>query len=300
MSKDTSDMNVFFARLWIRLVRRMKGLAMPVRECLARVAACVLWTAVPKRRHIIETNLRACFPEMSETERRALARRVYVRLARAAIDHGTLWEADQEEIRRFVTFEGLENLLEEAKTGPLIVVAPHFAGLDAAGIALNTYVRGVSLYQKQSNPAWDEAVLVGRKRFSDPILIAKSNASDLRPVLRAMKEGLPFYYLPDMDHGIKNSIFVPFFGVQAATLPMVSRLARVTRAKVVWCIATMTEKGYHVILSKPWENFPTADYEADTLRVNQELEEWIRAYPDQYLWVHRRFKTRPEGEPSIY
>lgn len=300
MSKDTSDMNVFFARLWIRLVRRMKGLAMPVRECLARVAARVLWTAVPKRRHIIETNLRVCFPEMSETERRALARRVYVRLARAAIDHGTLWEADQEEIRRFVTFEGLEDLLEEAKTGPLIVVAPHFAGLDAAGIALNTYVRGVSLYQKQSNPAWDEAVLTGRKRFSDPILIAKSNASDLRPVLRAMKEGLPFYYLPDMDHGIKNSIFVPFFGVQAATLPMVSRLARVTRAKVVWCIATMTEKGYHVILSKPWENFPTADYEADTLRVNQELEEWIRAYPDQYLWVHRRFKTRPEGEPSIY
>ena len=300
MSKDTSDMNVFFARLWIRLVRRMKGLAMPVRECLARVAACVLWTAVPKRRHIIETNLRACFPEMSETERRALARRVYVRLARAAIDHGTLWEADQEEIRRFVTFEGLEDLLEEAKTGSLIVVAPHFAGLDAAGIALNTYVRGVSLYQKQSNPAWDEAVLAGRKRFSDPILIAKSNASDLRPVLRAMKEGLPFYYLPDMDHGIKNSIFVPFFGVQAATLPMVSRRARVTRAKVVWCIATMTEKGYHVILSKPWENFPTADYEADTQRVNQELEEWIRAYPDQYLWVHRRFKTRPEGEPSIY
>ena len=300
MSKDTSDMNVFFARLWIRLVRRMKGLSMPARERLARVVARVLWTAVPKRRHIIETNLRVCFPEMSETERRALARRVYVRLARAAIDHGTLWEADQEEIRRFVTFEGLENLLEEAKTGPVIAVAPHFAGLDAAGIALNTYVRGVSLYQKQSNPAWDEAVLAGRKRFSDPILIAKSNASDLRPVLRAMKEGLPFYYLPDMDHGIKNSIFVPFFGVQAATLPMVSRLARVTRAKVVWCIATMTEKGYHVILSKPWENFPTADYEADTLRVTQELEEWIRAYPDQYLWVHRRFKTRPEGEPSIY
>ena len=103
-----------------------------------------------------------------------------------------------------------------------------------------------------------------------------------------------------MDHGIKNSIFVPFFGVQAATLPMVSRLARVTRAKVLWCIATMTEEGYHVIISKPWENFPTADFEADTRRLNAGLEEWIRAYPDQYLWVHRRFKTRPEGEQSLY
>lgn len=178
-------------------------------------------------------------------------------------------------------------------------MAPHFAGLDAAGIALNTYVRGVSLYQKQSNPAWDEAVLAGRKRFSDPVLIAKSNESDLRPVLRAIRRA-SFYYLPDMDHGIKNSIFVPFFGVQAATLPMVSRLARVTRAKVLWCIATMTEEGYHVIISKPWENFPTADFEADTRRLNAELEEWIRAYPDQYLWVHRRFKTRPEGEQSLY
>lgn len=273
---------------------------MPVREGLARVAALLLWIAVPKRRHVITTNLKLCFPELAEKERRALAHRVYVRLARAAIDHGTLWEADKETLQKFVTFEGLENLLENDEKTPLIVVAPHFAGLDAAGITLNTYVRGVSLYQKQSNPAWDEAVLKGRKRFSDPVLIAKSQDNDLRPVLRAMRDGLPFYYLPDMDHGIKNSIFVPFFGVQAATLPMVSRLARVTKARVLWCIATMTDEGYHVILSKPWENFPTADYEADTLRVNKELEDWIRAYPDQYLWVHRRFKTRPEGESSLY
>lgn len=271
-----------------------------IREGLARVVALLLWVAIPKRRKVITTNLKLCFPELSHKERQALAHRVYVRLARAAVDHGTLWEADKEEIQKFVTFEGLETLLDTASKSPVIVVAPHFAGLDAAGIALNTYIRGVSLYQKQSNPAWDEAVLKGRKRFSDPILIAKSDASDLRPVLRAMKEGLPFYYLPDMDHGVKNSIFVPFFGIKAATLPMVSRLAKVTKARVFWCIATMTDRGYHVIISKPWENFPTKDFEADTLRVNQELEEWIRAYPDQYLWVHRRFKTRPEGEQSLY
>lgn len=170
----------------------------------------------------------------------------------------------------------------------------------AAGIALNTYVRGVSLYQKQSNPAWDKATLEGRLRFSNPVLIPKSKASDLRPVIREMKKGLPFYYLPDMDHGKKHSIFVPFFGVSAATLPMVSRLARVTKAKVVWCIATMTDEGYFVRVSEPWKDFPTADFEADTARVNRELEAWIRQHPDQYLWVHRRFKTRPEGEPSLY
>lgn len=292
-------MNEFFSRLWVALVRRMSGLSMPTRERLARVAAAVLWVVIPKRRHVTLTNLRLCFPELTPEERRALARRVYVRLARAAIDHGTLWTASAQEIRQFVRFHGLENLLE-ADGRQTIVVAPHFAGLDAAGIALNTYVRGVSLYQKQSNPVWDKAVLEGRLRFSNPVLIARSRASDLRPVIRAMKEGLPFYYLPDMDHGRKHSIFVPFFGQQAATLPMVSRLAKVTRARVLWCIATMTDEGYEVFISKPWENFPTADAEADTLRVNEELEAWIRRFPDQYLWVHRRFKSRPEGEPSVY
>ena len=291
-------MNEFFSRLWVALVRRMSGLSMPMRERLARLAASVLWGAIPKRRHVTLTNLRLCFPELSEAERMKLARRVYVRLARAAIDHGTLWTASADEIRRFVRFEGLEHLLEGE--GPTIVVAPHFAGLDAAGIALNTYVRGVSLYQKQSNPVWDKAVLEGRLRFSNPVLIARSKESDLRPVIRAMREGLPFYYLPDMDHGRKHSIFVPFFGQQAATLPMVSRLAKVTRARVLWCIATMTDEGYEVIITPAWKDFPTADVEADTRRVNEELEQWIRRFPDQYLWVHRRFKSRPEGEPSVY
>lgn len=292
-------MNNAFARLWVALIRAMHGLSMKNRTRLARLAARILWYVVPKRRHVTLTNLRLCFPELSEKERDELAERIYVRLGRAAIDHGTLWVGSREEVREFVKFEGLEHLLDE-KNRPVIVVAPHFAGLDAAGIALNTYVRGVSLYQPQSNPVWDKAMLEGRKRFSDPVLVAKSNSSDLRPVLRAMKEGLPFYYLPDMDHGRRNSIFVPFFGVEAATLPMVSRLARLTRAKVLWCIATMTESGYAVTISPPLENFPTDDPEADTLRINRELEAWVRKQPDQYLWVHRRFKTRPEGEPSVY
>ena len=161
-------------------------------------------------------------------------------------------------------------------------------------------MRGVSLYQKQSNPVWDKALLEGRLRFSNPVLIAKTGDNDLRTVMKHIREGLPFYYLPDMDHGARNSIFVPFFGVKAATIPMVSRLARVMRAKVVWCIATMTDDGYRVEISAPLENFPTKDPEVDTTRLNKELEAYIRRHPDQYLWVHRRFKTRPEGEPSVY
>lgn len=292
-------MNEWFSRLWVRIIKSMRGLSMPMRWRLSKAAAWFFWFAVPKRRHVILTNLRLCFPELSEAERTALARRVYVRLARAAIDHGTLWTGSAEEIRRFVVFHGLENLLN-GDPRPTICVSPHFAGLDAAGIALNTYVRGVSLYQTQSNPVWDKALLEGRLRFSNPVLIPKTKGSDLRPVMRAMKQGLPFYYLPDMDHGRRNSIFVPFFGVEAATIPMVSRLAKVMKAKVIWCFATMTETGYEVEITPPIDNFPTDDPVADTRRLNAILEERIRRHPDQYLWVHRRFKTRPEGEPSVY
>ena len=292
-------MTEWFSRFWVKVIKSLHHWSPEARERLAGVLARIFWWVIPKRRHTTLTNLRLCFPELSEKERLDIAHSLYRRLARAALDHSVLWEGSAEEIQKFVTFEGLEEMLNTTPQ-PVIVVAPHFAGLDAAGVALNTYVRGVSLYQKQSNPVWDEAVLEGRKRFSDPILIAKSDANDLRPVIRAMREGLPFYYLPDMDHGARNSIFVPFFGVSAATLPMVSRMAKLTKAKVFWCIATMTKKGYHVIFSEAWKDFPTDDVYADTLRVNQELEQWIRAYPDQYFWVHRRFKTRPEGEPSVY
>ena len=173
-------------------------------------------------------------------------------------------------------------------------------GLDAAGIGLNLHVRGCSLYQKQANPVWDEAALKGRLRFANPELIAKHGRGDLKAVIRAMNKGLPFYYLPDMDHGRKNSIFIPFFGVPAATVPMACRLAKLTRAKVCMCIAEMTDKGYVVHISPAWENYPTDDVEADTRRITAELENWILKLPDQYLWSHRRFKTRPEGEPSVY
>lgn len=288
------------SRFWIWVVRRvLVHVPMPCRNALAQVVGAVFWYAVPKRRHVIMTNLRLCFPEWSEKERLTVAHADYVRLARAALDHGVLWSGTREQVAQLVQFEGLEHVTN-TDNRPLLVVAPHFVGLDAAGIALNLYVRGVSLYQRQTNPEWNRAALKGRLRFSNPVLIEKNSANDLRPVIRAMREGLPFYYLPDLDNGPRNSIFVPFFGVPAATLPMAGRLAKVVKAKVLFCVAHMTKTGYHVYISAPLENFPTDDPVADTRRLTALLEDWIRRYPDQYLWTHRRFKTRPAGEPSVY
>ena len=291
-------MNELLARFWIGVVKLFRFVPIAARGRIAAAVGWILWLAIPKRRHVTLTNLRLCFPELSDKERLALAHSLYRRMARAALDHGVLWAGSAEEISRMVSFEGLENITQTKE--PLIVISPHFVGLDAAGIALNLHVRGCSLYQKQANPVWDEAALKGRLRFANPELIAKHGRGDLKAVIRAMNKGLPFYYLPDMDHGRKNSIFIPFFGVPAATVPMACRLAKLTRAKVCMCIAEMTDTGYVVHISPAWENYPTDDVEADTRRITAELENWILKLPDQYLWSHRRFKTRPEGEPSVY
>lgn len=292
--------NEVLSRFWIKVVKSLAYMPLPMRKGLARVVAWALWVAIPARKHVTLTNLRLCFPEKTEQERRKIAKSTYIHLARAALDHGVLWQGSAHQIEKLVRFEGLEQVTD-TKNRPLIIVAPHFAGLDAAGIAFNLHVRGVSLYQKQRNAAWDEAALAGRKRFSDPVLIAKgSSRGDLMAVIRAMKSGLPFYYLPDMDFGAHDAIFVPFFGVPAATLAMCGRLAHILKAQVCFCVAEMTEAGYTVHISKPWDNYPTGDVRADTLRITQELESWIHRFPDQYLWTHRRFKTRPEGEPSVY
>ena len=255
---------------WLFVVDLMASWSPESRTRMARVVAWLFWQMVPKRRKIALRNLQLCFPLWSDQKRLEVAKRCYFHLARAALDHSVLWKGSAEAVRDFVRFDpgAIERITSE-KNRPLIVIAPHFA-------------------------------FDGRNRFSDPILIAKTGKEDLKAVIRAMHQGLPFYYLPDMDHGIKNSIFVPFFGIPAATLPMASRLARVTKAKVLMCIPEMTEKGYQVHVTQLFENFPTADYEADTLRVTQELERWIEKYPDQYMWTHRRFKTRPQGEPSLY
>lgn len=291
----------FFSYIWLAVVDMMVNWSPAARNRAAGLVAWLFWHIVPKRRKVALTNLKLCFPQWDDEKREQVAKRCFFRLARAALDHSVLWKGSAEQVRNFVSFdEGVIERIVNMDNRPLIVIAPHFAGLDASGIGLNLYVRGVSLYQRQSNPVWDKAAFDGRKRFSDPILIAKGTHHDLRPIIRAMRQGLPFYYLPDMDHGRRNSIFVPFFGVDAATLPMASRLAKLTNAKVIMLMAEMTDDGYQVHATDLWENFPTDDYEADTLRVTQELEKWIRKYPDQYMWTHRRFKTRPEGAPSLY
>jgi KDO2-lipid IV(A) lauroyltransferase len=235
---------------------------------------------------------------MPEAERRHLGRMTFRSLGRAALDHSVLWNADRATIERYIRVEGAQFLTDPANR-PLILLAPHFVGLDAGGVRTNVIVRGASIYSKQKNPVWDAWLLKARQRFSDPVLLPRQGL-DMRSVVRTVKSGLPLYYLPDMDLGPTNSIFVPFFGVPTATIPMVSRLARMTGAKVIMTVTEMTDEGYVLHVEAPWEDFPGESVEEDTARMNRELERWVLRMPAQYFWTHKRFKTRPEGAPSIY
>ncbi len=293
--------NNMVGALGVSIVKSFAGMPMAKRHKLAKLLAPFFWCTVPKRRRIALRNLELCFPEMSEVERLEIAKRLCLNIARSAIDHGDLWAGSVDQVRSLVKIEGLENITNEAGH-PLMVIAPHFLGLDAAVTALSTYVKGAGLYQKQRNAAWNKAALEGRQRFNHSILIEKTGAGmdDAKKIIRLIRQNLPFYYLPDMDYGRRHSEFIEFFGVKAATVTAASKLARLSGAKVVFCVTEMTDSGYTVHVTEPLENFPTKDAIADTIRIQKEIEGWILKFPDQYFWMHRRFKTRPEGETSVY
>lgn len=265
-------------------------------RALARVLGSLLYHF--GRRRITLINLRLCFPEMSEADRVALGRRVFQNLARATLELGRLWYAPIDVALaniRVVDRHHLDGLAGK----PAIVLAPHFVGLDIGGAGFShTYPQAFSMYSEQKNKVFDRALRRARERFGDPLLVTRQQG--LRPVLKALKQGRPFYYLPDMDFGARDALFVPFFGVQAATVTAMSRLAEIAGAVVVPCITRQCETDYEVRFYPPWENFPSGDLAADTRRMNAFIEERIREMPDQYFWVHKRFKTRPPGETSFY
>ncbi len=250
-----------------------------------------------ERRRVARLNLRLCFPQWSEVERERVLRRHFIVFAQALLDRTLFWWASRERLQKLIHLKGSE-FLQREDGRPTLILAPHFVGLDAGGVMMTMSTPLVSIYSNQKNPVFNALFLAGRLRFNGPVLLSRQDG--MRRALKAMKGGLPFYYLPDMDFGRKESIFAPFFGVQAATITGVSRLARATGARVVPCITRLVPGGYEVELMPPWEDFPGESVEADTAFMNRFIETQVLTMPEQYFWLHKRFKTRPAGEPRIY
>ncbi len=158
--------------------------------------------------------------------------------------------------------------------------------------------RFTTIYTNQADQVVDAWILAGRQRFGQPRLFGRIDG--VKTIVAALRAGEPLYLLPDMNFGVEESVFVPFYGVPAATVPSLSRFAKLGRAKVVPLVTRMTPRGYAVQVMPAWQDFPTDDVVADTALMNQRLQAFIDTMPDQYFWVHKRFKDRPPGAPPVY
>ncbi len=261
----------------------------------------VLYTAARERRRISARNVRLCLPELNAEQRRSLLRDHFRWLGRSAVERALLWYGSPQRLRRLIHVEGDVHLAERSER-PVMWLVPHFVALEAAGMATQLFQSRpvASIYQAQSQPVFDAAMHRGRSRFGQGELFSRRDTA--RPLLRAIRRGHAFFNLPDMDFGLKDAAFVPFFGVPAATLLAPSRMARALDMVVQPVVASILPggQGYRVRFLPPWTDWPSDDPLADARRMNQWIESAVRADPAQYLWVHKRFKTRPPGEPDFY
>ena len=286
-------MRVLIAFLWL-----LHWLPLPVLGRFGEAIGSLMFVVLGKRRHIALTNLRLCLPELSEQERQAIARQHFRGYSRSIFERSILWWAPEARVRSLIQVEpAVPQAAMEA--GPTILLCPHFVCLDVAGVAARV-IPVCSMYVPQKNAAFDALLRHGRERYGPVRLVTRKEG--IKPILRALRDGLPYFMLPDMDFGEKDAEFVPFFGVPAATLTALGRIAGTTGAKVIPVVATFLPnyKGWRVRFYPAWENYPTGDLEADVRRMNAFIEDRVREMPEQYFWAHKRFKTRPPGEPNPY
>ena len=257
--------------------------------------------AVAPRRRVGEINLRKCFPDWSEAQRKALLKRHFQHMGKLLFEYGLYWYAPADRLRRFVRYQDKHHLDNALAAGEkVILLYPHFTAFEMAVYTLNQDVPLISMYSHQKNKAMDEQILKGRHRYDNVFLIGRTEG--LRAIIKQLrKSDAPFLYLPDQDFGRNDSVFVNFFGIPTATIAGLGRIAAMTGAKVIPAIPIREADNTVTLRFYPaWEHFPGSDNEADAQRMNDFIEERVREHPEQYFWLHKRFKTRPEGENSFY
>lgn len=286
-------------RLALGLMWLLHWLPLPLLGRLGEGIGTLLFATVRSRREITLTNLRLCLPQLSETERKSIAKQHFQAYARSILERSILWWASEARLRKLIRIEPGVPLAAIA-ADPTILLCPHFVGLDVAGVAVMLESTLCSIYTQQQNLAFDHALRQGRSRFRPVQLFARSQG--VKPIIRALRQHIPYFMLPDMDFGAKDAEFVPFFGIPAATLTAPARLAASTGAKIIPVIATYLPdyQGWQVKFYPAWENYPGDDMIAATRQMNAFIEQRILEAPAEYFWAHKRFKTRPPGVPSVY
>jgi len=288
-------------KLMLGIMWLLHWLPLPVLGRFGDAIGSLLFVLLRSRRHIALTNLRLCMPELTEAERVDIARRHFQAYSRSVWERAILWWAPESRLKKLIRIEPAGEIpVAQMTAKPTILLCPHFVCLDVAGASIAMEASASSMYVTQKNAAFDQVLRAGRARFKPVKLFTRQDG--IKPILRALRDKLPYFMLPDMDFGEKDAEFVPFFGIQAATLTATARIAATTGAQVMPVIATFLPnyQGWRVKFYPVWDNYPGEDMVAATRRMNQFIEERVREAPAEYFWTHKRFKTRPQGEPSLY
>ncbi len=260
----------------------------------------LLYQIPSRRKRIVHTNLELCFPDWSAARREEIAGQTFRHAIRSYVERSVQWFGSEKKLAKLIEVDSAIDLTDP-NLPPTLFLGLHFVGIEAGSIWLNRSLQRTcgSLYQPFSNPLLEAEAKRARGRFDAEMA---SRADSARIVLRWLRDRKPVMLGADMDYGVRNSTFVPFFGIPTCTLTAVGRLARTGRAQVVPFIGEVlpSYKGYRLRVFAPWADYPTGDDDLDARRMNAFLEEHIPQLPEQYYWVHKRFKTRPEGQPGFY
>ncbi len=277
-------------------LRLLAYLPLPVIGMIGYAIGALLYAL--GRGKVVDINLCLCFPEWTDQQRKQVARRHFMALTRSFMELAVQCWQPKSRFLNSVRIVDMQHLTDH-QGKPVMILMPHFVGINAAA-AISEQIPSHAMYSTNKDAALDEVLRLARQRYGNPNLISKQQG--LRAIIKALKTHAPLFYLPDMDFGARDSVFVPFFGTPAATITAVSRLAKVSDAKVVPLVIRQLglNDGYEARFYPAWENFPSGDDEADARRMNAFIEDRVREMPEQYYWVHRRFGTRPPNSKNLY
>jgi KDO2-lipid IV(A) lauroyltransferase len=302
--KTTIDPSLYLPKYWtswlaILLLRIVAALPFKAKLIAGQSVGFLVFHLVKKRRHTVQTNVRLCFPELNAAQQKKMVHDIFAANGIGFFEIAWAWWASIDDIKNRYDIEGLEHIeAARADGGGVLLVGAHFVHLDLCGLMANHSSPMSVIYRKNNNPVFEYVITKGRNRFFEHVI----ERSDMRSIVRKLREGKTIWYSPDQDFGRDQAVFAPFFGIEAATLVSTSRLAKMGRAKPVGIAHyrdPITHR-YRIVLTPVNETFQTGDDQQDATMINAMLEKAIRVQPEQYMWVHRRFKTRPEGEASLY
>lgn len=306
MNDDTPPLHRFLApRHWptwfgLGLLRISVLLPYPVLLLLGNGLGLLMYVLLPSRRRIARINLRLCFPGLDDAARERLVRATFRSAGISVFENALSWWGSERRLKRLYRIEGLGHYqTAKAQGRGVILLGGHYTTLEISGRFLAFHVADLQpIYKRAHNPLYEAVMVRQRKKLFDDLL----QSTDMRTIVRNIKAGKTVWYAPDQDFGRERSVFAPFFGVSTATLTTTARLAKLTGAPIVPFASERLPgtQGYRIILLPALENFPSGDDLADATQVNTVLEQQVSTMPEQYLWIHRRFKTRPEGEPDLY